>query len=68
MECESEVMLGQKMFLLTKMLLPLPHLLQLHQLLTFSYFSISKLLPFPTTYNNFPSIPNVTAMVAHRHN
>ena len=40
-------MLGQKMFLLPKMLLPLPHLLQLHQLLSFSCFSVPNLLPAP---------------------
>ena len=40
-------MLGQKMFLPPKMLLPLPHLLQLHQLLSFSCFSVPNLLPAP---------------------
>ena len=50
-------MLGQKMFLPPKMLLPLPHLLQLHQLLSFSCFSVPNLLPappphLPTTYKS----------------
>ena len=57
-------MLGQKMFLPPKMLLPLPHLLQLHQLLSFSCFSVPNLLPapppprLPTTYKSPPCIPN----------
>ena len=42
-------MLGQKMFLPPKMLLPLPHLLQLHQLLSFSCFSVPNLLPAPAS-------------------
>ena len=37
-------------------------------LLTFSCFSIPNLLPFPLTYKNSPSIPDLTAMVDNCHN
>ena len=40
-----------------------PHLLQLHQLLTFSCFSKPNPLPSPPTYKNPPSIPDLTSMV-----
>ena len=51
------------MFVPPKMLLPLFHLLQLHQLLAFSCFSIPDLLPFLSIFKNLPSIPDLTAMI-----
>ena len=45
-----------------------PHLLQLHQLLSFSCFSIPNSMPSPSTYKKPLSIPDLTVMVDNCHN